>query len=205
VTSARAATCMLVLAAWCAQPACRAAPPVESPRTPSPAVIAEIERAEQAERDRRHDLAREHYERAISLARDPASVVLARREFAETLVTWGELAEATAQIESAIAASPTDPSAWYTLGLLRHKQGDIAGALVALGRAKQLAPRDFQPPRAIAALHWSLGEGRAARADPDEAAQHRAAALAEYRAMLELELPAALREKVQWAIAQLSR
>ena len=68
---------------------------------------------------------------------------------------------------------------------------DIPGALAALEKSKQLAPRAWIPRRDLAVLHWKLG--------------HRAEALAEYRAMLELDLPARLREKVEWAIQQLSK
>jgi tetratricopeptide (TPR) repeat protein len=176
-----------------------------SPRRPTPEVKAELERAEAAEAERRHDVARTHYERAISVAKPPASLGLARREYGETLATWGELDAARAQLEGSVTSLPSDPVAWQMLGIVRHKLGDLDGAVVALERSKQLAPRAWIPRRDLAALHWSRGEGRSADPDPAIAARHRAAALAEYRAMLELELPDRLREKVRWAIDVLSR
>lgn len=175
------------------------------PAAPSAAVRTEIERAEAAEARREHDVARTHYEAAIAAARDPVSVGFARREFAETLATWGETEEARTQLEAAVAAVPTDPVAWQMLGIIRHQLGDIDGAFAALERSKQLAPRAWIPRRDLAVLHWSRGEGRNAHPDPKVAARHRAAARAEYEAMLELDLPERLREKVRWAIEVLSR
>ncbi len=170
--------------------ACARPPAVQGP---SSAVKLEIERAEAAEQARQHDVARTHYERAIASARDPASIGFARREFAETLATWGEIESAHAQLERAVAATPDDPIAWQMLGIVRASDAirDIPGALAALEKSKQLAPRAWIPRRDLAVLHWKLG--------------HRAEALAEYRAMLELDLPARLREKVEWAIQQLSK
>ena len=184
---------VLVLIAACARP------PPASPKPADP-VRAEIELAEAAEKQRQHLVAREHYEKAVAAARDPASLAFARREFGETLATWGENAEARVQLEASVAAVPTDPIAWQMLGILRHKLGDIPGAFAALEKSKALAPRAWIPRRDLAVLHWSLGEGRTADPDPATATQHRAAALAEYQAMLDLDLPPRLREKVEWAI-----
>ena len=170
--------------------ACATRPAVTRPQS---AVERELEQAEQAERARQHDVARTHYERAIASAHDTASIGLARREFAETLATWGELVAAVGQLERAVAATPADPIAWQMLGILRANDAihDLPGAFAALERSRQLAPRAWIPRRDLAVLHWKLGQ--------------RAEALAEYRAMLELELPARLREKVTWAIEQLSK
>lgn len=178
-----------------------------APRRPAPidTVRREVEAAEAAERARKHDVARAHYEAAVAAAKDPPSVAFARREFGETLATWGENAEARAQLEASVVAVATDPVAWQMLGILRHELGDIDGAFAALERSKSLAPRAWIPRRDLAVLHWRLGEGRAAERDPALAAKHRAAALAEYEAMLELDLPDRLREKVRWAIEVLSR
>jgi tetratricopeptide (TPR) repeat protein len=161
--------------------------------TPSNTVKAEIDRAEQAELHRQHDVARTHYEAAIRLAADPVSAAFARREFAETLATWGEIEAARDQLEQSVAARPDDPIAWQMLGIVRASDAikDLPGAFAALERSKQLAPRAWIPRRDLAVLHWKLGQ--------------RAEALAEYRAMLDLDLPPRLREKVQWAIEQLSR
>lgn len=152
---------------------------------------AEIDQAEAAEAARRHDVARAHYERAIAVARDPQSAARARHEYAETLVTWGEPHAARAQLELAVSARPQDAAAWHDLGLVRHATGDDAGAIQALARAEHLAPHDIRPRTALAALYWQRGD--------------RASAAREYRAMLALDLPARLRAKVEWALAELAK
>jgi tetratricopeptide (TPR) repeat protein len=172
----------LVLAACSRKPAVQA--PVDTVR-------ADIERAEDAERARRHDEARTYYERAVADAKDPASAHYAHREYGETLATWGEFEAARTHLEAAVAAVGTDPIAWQMLGIVRHKLGDLPGAFAALERSKQLAPRAWIPRRDLAVLHWKLG--------------HRTEALAEYKAMLELDLPDRVREKVRWAIDVLSK
>ena len=160
-------------------------------REPTAAVRAEIDQAEAAEKQRRHDVARLHYQRAIAGAHDPQSIAFARHEYAETLVSWGEAPEARAQLELAVAANPADASAWHDLGLLRHHAGDDPGAIQALLRAEQLVPGDIRPRTALAALYWSLGD--------------KASAAREYRALLELDIPERLRAKVEWALAELAK
>jgi tetratricopeptide (TPR) repeat protein len=154
-------------------------------------VRREIERAEDAERARQHDQAAAHYRAAIAVAKTPKQQAWARHEFAETLATWGQLAEATHELDAAAAEVPEDAAIWQDLGILRHKQADDAGALEALGRAKQLAPRDARPRIALAALYWSTGE--------------KPRALAEYKELLDLDLPDRVREKVRWAIGVLEK
>jgi tetratricopeptide (TPR) repeat protein len=173
---------------------------------PSNAVKLEVERAEAAEEKRQHDIARRHYEAAIDRAEDPISEAFARREFAETLSTWGEVESAHRQLEKSVVKNPSDPIAWQMLGILRASDTvkDTAGAFEAFERSKQLAPRAWIPRRDLAALHFKLGAGRDADPDPAAAAKHREAALAEYKAMLELDLPPRLREKVKWGIEVLS-
>ena len=169
--------------------ACAATP--KAPARPADGVRTEIEQAEQAERARKHDVAREHYQRAVAAAHDADSIAFARYEFAETLMSWGEVPEAIAQLEGVVAAKPDHAAAWHDLGILRHHQSDDAGASVALERARTLAPRDPRPRIALAALRWKRGDT--------------AGAEAEYRALLELDLPANVRDKVKWALAQLAR
>lgn len=158
---------------------------------PTETVRTEIALAESAEQHRQHDVARQHYQRAIAEARDPDSVAFARHEYAETLVTWGEAPEARRQLEIAVRASPEDASVWHDLGLLRHHAGDDPGAIAALRRAAELAPRDARPRTALAALYWKRGD--------------RPNATREYRALLDLDLPERLRAKVEWALAELAK
>jgi len=197
----RARLVAIMLAAACAPKG----PNTPGNRTTRDVVRAEIEAAESAENERKHDVARGHYEAAVAAANDPASIGFSRREYGETLATWGENDAARVQLEASVAAVATDPIAWQMLGILRAKLGDTPGAFTALERSKELAPRSWIPRRDLAVLHWTQGEGRTADPDPTVAASHRAAALAEYKAMLGLEIPDRLREKVRWAIEVLSR
>jgi Flp pilus assembly protein TadD len=162
-----------------------------TPRGPSTTVRADLQRAEDAERARHHDVARAEYERAIADAHDPDSIRVAHREFAETLETWGEIAAAAEHLEAAVAAKPDDAASWHDLGILHHSLGDDVAAGRALERAKQLAPNDPRPRIALAALRWARGD--------------RAGAAAEYKDLLRLELSDRVRAKVHWAIDQLSK
>jgi len=161
------------------------------PLPPSVDVRAEIEQAEKAERARRHDLAKIHYERAVAGAKDPASISYARREYALTLISWGEFPQATQHLEVALGAKPDDAASWHDLGMLRHKQGNDDGAIQALEKARDLAPRDVRPLKTLAALRWKTGD--------------KAGATAAYRRMLELDLPDRVREKVEWALRELAK
>ena len=162
-----------------------------SVKSPNDQVKADIVAAEDAEKARHHDDARRYYEQAVADARDPTSKHIAHREYGETLATWGEVEAAKTQLEASIAAIDSDPIAWQMLGIVRHKLGDIPGAFAALEKSKALAPKAWIPRRDLAVLYWSQGQ--------------RTEALAEYKAMLDLDLPARLREKVEWAIDQLSK
>ena len=88
---------------------------------------------------------------------------------------------------------------------MREHAGDSRGALDALARAKALAPPDWRPRRAIAALHWKLAAA-CLHATPDAptCTADVEAARTEYHEMLALDLPARLRSKVEWALAQLA-
>lgn len=159
-------------------------------RTPSAIVKADVDRAEQAEKARQHGVARAAYDKAIADAKTPTDLAFARHELAETLISWGEIPAAIAQLEAAVAARPDDAATWHDLGILRHHEGDDVGALAALEKARALVPQDPRPRIALAALRWSRGD--------------RAGATTEYRELLALDLPDRLRAKVQWALDQLA-
>lgn len=176
----------------------------QHPAEPRPDVRAEIREAEAAERARRHDVARQTYERAIADARDNESIGFARGRFGETLATWGEYPEAIAQLEGSVAAFPTDPAPWHDLGVVRDHEGDTRGALDAFGHAAKLAPTDWRPRLAVAALRWKIA-AQCFRTTSGDCVKEVDATRAEYRAMLELDLPDRLREKVRWALEQLTK
>jgi Flp pilus assembly protein TadD len=158
---------------------------------PSAPVRAEIQRAETAEKARKHDEARKHYQAAIASAKDPASIAFARREFADTLISWGEYPEATVQLEGVTRASPDDPSAWHDLGMLYFNRGETARAISSLEKARSLAPDDERPRKTLAVIRWKRGDFEGARA--------------EYRGLLELQLSEKTRARVEWAIAELTK
>lgn len=168
-----------------------APPPAAAPASP---VRRELDLAERAELARDHATARRHYEAAVAAAvaagSDLPSLRLARREFAETLISWGELPAAADQLAALTRADPRDAAAWHDLGMVRHALGDGPAAIAALARARAIAPSDPRPRIALAALYWKLGDLPAARA--------------EYTALLELSLPDRVRDKVTWALQQLS-
>jgi tetratricopeptide (TPR) repeat protein len=158
---------------------------------PSKPTVATVERAEAAELRRDHATARQLYLDAIAAAPDPASEAFARRELAETLFSWRELAAGRDQLETVVTLVPDDAGAWHDLGFVRYKLGDEAGGIEAVTRSRDLAPKDYRPRRTLAMLYWRSGD--------------RASALAEYQALHRLELPPRLRQSVEWAIRELSR
>ncbi len=158
---------------------------------PSAATRREVVAAEMALRSRDYDGARAAFARAIAGSPDPASEAYARSELADMLLLVDERAAAAAELERVTALRPDDPRRWHDLGIVRHTLGDVDGAATALGRARALAPADPRPRIALAALLWQRGD--------------RAGAAREYRALLDLELPARVRAKVEWAIVELAR
>ena len=156
---------------------------------PSAATLAAVDHADDLERTRQHDQARAAYEQAVAAAPDRPSEVYARLELASQLAFWGEIAAAVSQLETVVGLDPAQTRAWHDLGILRHQLGDDPGAQSALEKAVSLAPDDPRPRIALAALLWQRGDLAAARA--------------QYQALLRLDLPDAVRTKVQWAIEQL--
>jgi Flp pilus assembly protein TadD len=157
---------------------------------PSASTRTAVQRAEDLERHREHDEARAAYESAIAAAPDLPSEVYARLELASQLAFWGEVAAAVTELEAVVGLDPRQARAWHDLGILRHRQGDEPGARTALATAVELAPADPRPRIALAALLWELGDRDGART--------------QYQALLELDLPDAVRAKVVWAIDQLT-
>jgi tetratricopeptide (TPR) repeat protein len=184
------------LVAGCGSPQHAAAPR-------EPDVRAEIRAAEDAERARKHDVARTAYEHAIADAKVPETIGFARGRFGETLATWGEYREAITQLEGSVAAFPGDPAPWHDLGVVREHEGDSRGALDAFEHAVALAKTDWRPRLAIAALRWKLA-AHCFHDSPGPCTAEVAAARTEYSAMLDLDLPDRLRDKVKWALAQLA-
>jgi tetratricopeptide (TPR) repeat protein len=166
--------------------ACRSgAHPAQSagPAARTRALLAE---ARKAERARQYDRARELYLRAAREAPDRRSQAIAWRELGSALIFWGELDEAAKALGKVVELEPGAVSAWHDLGIVRARLGDAAGAEKAFRRAIQLAPEEPRPRVALAALLV-----RQRRWD---------AALEEYRALEQLDLPERTRSAVGRAI-----
>lgn len=158
----------------------------EAPRK-TRALIAEAERYERA---RRYDLARARYQEAVDSAPTPESGGFAAHRFASALAFWGELEAARTMLETAVARDPERPSAWHDLGVIRAQLGDPGGAETALRRAVDLARGDPRPRVALAALLVKTGRYREAEA--------------EYRRLLDFDLPPRMREAIERALELLA-
>lgn len=180
------ATGVLVVAA------CGGAPHRDAgtPGAPSATVRADIAAAETAERARQHDVARTQYQRAVADAHDAPSIAYVRKAFGDTLASWGEYAEAIAELQAVVAVTPGDAQVWHDLGVLYEKQQDDR-AIGAVVRAHELAPQALPPLKTLALLYWKHGDY--------------AAATATYQQLLALDIPDRLRAQVEWALGELAK
>lgn len=149
-----------------------------------------VREAEAALGKKDYDGARAAYDRAVATAPDDASARLAVRERADARLFLGDVDGAAADLATLTTLAPRDPRGWHDLGIVRANLGDRPGARDALIKARDLAPDDARPRLALAALLWSSGDKGGARA--------------EYQALLGLDLPDAVRAKVEWAIGTLA-
>ncbi|MBT8494771.1 MAG: hypothetical protein KJO07_17070 [Deltaproteobacteria bacterium] len=165
--------------------------PKRPPEAPQSAVDRRIAAAQGHEKNRRYDLAEAEYRAAVAEAGSQKQRGKARRALASALIFWGKYAEAEVALANLVVDRPDEPGAWHDLGMVRAKLGKATGAEQALRQSVRLAPRDPRPRIALAAL---LVNGR----------RYRAAQI-EYRALLDLELPAKLRSAVNQALDLLDR
>lgn len=119
-------------------------------------------------------------------AADDFNRAYAGRSYALALIFWGEYDRAETELERVVRWRRSDVASWHDLGMLRHRRGDMLGAEQSFRRAIALRKNNPRSRIALAALLWK--------------ARRWGAALTEYRALLELELPSRVRKKVQWAI-----
>lgn len=122
---------------------------------------------------------------------DRTSRKLALAEQADALLLMREQEAAAAALAELTRLAPGDARAWHDLGVIRASLGDPAGAERALRQARALRPGDARPRLALAALLVN--------------ARRLHAALAEYRALLELELSPTLRHSVERGVALVER
>jgi len=170
--------------------ACGAAPAKTKPRVHT-SVAALVKQAKQHERKRRYDKARVLYTRAKTEAPDDHSRAFAGRSLALALIFWGEYAGAETELEGVLRLYKGDVASWHDLGMLRHRRGDLLGAEQSFRTAIKLRSNNPRTRIALAALLWK--------------SKRLADALVEYKALLQLELPPRIRDKVRWAIKVLQR
>jgi tetratricopeptide (TPR) repeat protein len=80
------------------------------------------------------------YREALELPLAPRLTLAARLNLAALLLQHGQPQDAEALCQRATAAAPEIGLGWYNLGLIRRRQGDIAGALEAYREARRLQP-----------------------------------------------------------------
>ena len=141
-----------------------------------------VETARDHERDRRYDLARVAYERAVAEAPDRASAGWAARQLSKALVFWGEYADAENALEKTVELVPGEFTAWHDLGMVRAELGKPGAAETAFRRSIALRP-SLAPSRiALAALLVNQRRWQEA--------------LVEYDRLLRLDLPERLAAKI---------
>ncbi len=93
-----------------------------------------------AEAGRDPNTAASLYREALELPLAPRLTLAARLNLAALLLQHGQPQDAEALCQRATAAAPEIGLGWYNLGLIRRRQGDIAGALEAYREARRLQP-----------------------------------------------------------------
>jgi hypothetical protein len=122
--------------------------------------MAHTNRATQHVRAKKWQLAIAEYTDAVSLDPNNAAVL---NEFAWLLATCPEgefrnVASAMAYALKAVELQPNDAAIWNTVGVVRYRSGEWAGAIEALTRSEQLEPGKHFGFNAffIAMAHWQL-------------------------------------------------
>lgn len=158
------------LVGWLAS--CGGGPNARDPKPRSDAIsartLALVQTAQDHERQRRYDLARAAYQKAIAEAPDQPSGAFAGRKMASALLFWGEYADAAHALDAVLKLSPDDVSAWHDLGMVRARLGDPAGAETAFRRSIELRPAIPLSRLALAALLVNQRRFEEALAEYDE-------------------------------------
>lgn len=104
------------------------------------------------------------YRQALELPLVPRLTLAARLNLAALLLQHDRLEEAGRLTETATAVAPEVALAWYNLGLIRRRQGDIAAALTAYARAIERAPDHPEAHQNLAVAQLLGGNIDASRA-----------------------------------------
>ena len=84
------------------------------------------------------------YRQALEIPLDTRVSLGARLNLAARLMEQGELEEAISLTQTAAQRAPEVALAWYNLGLMQRRRGDLAAALEAYGRAISLDPNNAE-------------------------------------------------------------
>ena len=84
------------------------------------------------------------YRRALEIPLDTRVSLGARLNLAARLMEQGDLEEAISLTQTAAQRAPEVALAWYNLGLMQRRRGDLAAALEAYGRALALDPNNAE-------------------------------------------------------------
>ena len=104
------------------------------------------------------------YRQALALPLAPRLTLAARLNLAAQLLERGELQEAEALCQRATAVAPEIGLGWYNLGLIRRRQGDLAGALEAYREARRVQPEHPETHQNLAVALLLGGDIEGARA-----------------------------------------
>ena len=104
------------------------------------------------------------YRQALALPLAPRLTLAARLNLAAQLLERGELQEAEALCQRATAVAPEIGLGWYNLGLIRRRQGDLAGALEAYQEARRVQPDHPETHQNLAVALLLGGDIEGARA-----------------------------------------
>ena len=104
------------------------------------------------------------YRQALALPLAPRLTLAARLNLAAQLLEGGELQEAEALCQRATAVAPEIGLGWYNLGLIRRRQGDLAGALEAYREAQRVQPEHPETHQNLAVALLLGGDIEGARA-----------------------------------------
>ena len=84
------------------------------------------------------------YRQALEIPLDTRVSLGARLNLAARLMEQGNLEEAISLTQTAAQRAPEVALAWYNLGLMQRRRGDLAAALEAYGRALSLDPNNAE-------------------------------------------------------------
>ena len=110
------------------------------------------------------DAAEALYRQALAVPLAPRLTLAARLNLAALLLERGAGEEAEALCQRATAVAPEIGLGWYNLGLIRRRQGNLAGALEAYREARRLQPEHPETHQNLAVALLLGGDIDGARA-----------------------------------------